>query len=238
MNENELTEWLYNHGHHNSLYLKFKEMNECETPVHNPNELSPEYLTDRMYQVFLNTDGVFMIGDTISYVTPHTEFVITDGDLSKVNILRNHRETELENVIRVELRSDLKYVTTLTQEAHYDDDFQFEFELELQALFWRRSATLNAFVEDSDGDKKTLYYWKVDWSAYIKIESVSSSYLHYDDSHTDYNIKNYSAEIVDRGGTGKICSMNFSAVVKFKEDIDDDEMSQFGFHISPTFCSH
>jgi len=100
MDVEQLENWLYEIKFYNSLYLKMKELEECTESTNDGFSLVPGDIRDQSFAALLNEHGLISIGDTISYLTKYIEYVITDGDLSMVDRLKENPDMQYANIIK------------------------------------------------------------------------------------------------------------------------------------------
>lgn len=160
MNNTEIEQWLVENKFHNSLYFKMKELEECGDNIDDGFSLAPGDFKDKSFATLLNSNGLISIGDTISYLTKYNEYVITDGDISLVDVLNENPDLQSANIIKHQhkqpnLKSSSGYWRTIPYP--YDENPELEIRIErwLHIYFWVHSSTVQVeLVHKSNNSKR------------------------------------------------------------------------------------
>ncbi len=119
MTNNQLESWLVENNFDNSLYFKMKEMNECGEYQREGVALTPDDIHDKSFTALLSDEGIVSVGDTISYVTKNVEYVITNGDFSMIDKIKENSDKEYENVIKQYPHSNQKAAYASEKSVEY-----------------------------------------------------------------------------------------------------------------------
>lgn len=98
MSSSELEQWELNNNFLNSMRRKYAEIENSENEI--KSEIIPwKLIPDPVFATIVNTDGVYIVGDSIHVLKENQEMLVKDGDINKLElILESDSEVQLENV--------------------------------------------------------------------------------------------------------------------------------------------
>ena len=164
MNNTEIEQWLVENKFHNSLYFKMKELEECGDNIDDGFSLAPGDIKDKSFATLLNSNGLISIGDTISYLTKYNEYVITDGDISKVQRIKDNPDAKYTNVEVLlhnppTLKGTITY--TLYRNYPYKNDIPplyIRIDRRISIYFWTHSSYVKVELVHEDGSSREIMH--------------------------------------------------------------------------------